>query len=38
MVYVAVVLSTITAVIYYRQGFAIKDEVLARRAEEEQNR
>ena len=38
MVYVAIVLSTITAVIYYRQGFAIQDEVLARRAQEEQNR
>ena len=31
MVYVATVLSTITAVIYYRQGFAIKDRVLAER-------
>ena len=33
MIYIAIVLSTITAVTYYRQGFAIKDEVLARRAE-----
>lgn len=32
MVYIAIVLSTITAVIYYKQGFAIKDEVLAERA------
>lgn len=32
MIYVAIVLSTITAVIYYRDGFAIKDEVLAERA------
>lgn len=32
LVYIAIVLSTITAVIYYRQGFAIKDEVLAARA------
>lgn len=34
MVYVAAVLSTITAVIYYKQGFAIKDRVLAERAAE----
>lgn len=34
MVYVAIVLSTITAVIYYKQGFAIKDEVLAARERE----
>ena len=34
LVYVAIVLSTITAVIYYKQGFAIKDEVLAQRAQE----
>jgi len=34
MVYVAIVLSTITAVIYYRQGFAIKDRVLAEREEQ----
>lgn len=32
MVYVAIVLSTATAVIYYKQGFAIKDRVLAERA------
>ncbi len=31
MVYIAVILSTITAVIYYKQGFAIKDRVLAER-------
>jgi cardiolipin synthase len=35
MVYVAVVLSTITAVIYYRDGFAIKDRVLEERAAQE---
>lgn len=32
MLYVAIVLSTITAVTYYRQGFAIKDRVLEERA------
>lgn len=32
MVYVAIILSTITAVIYYKRGFAIKDRVLAERA------
>lgn len=32
MLYVAVVLSTITAITYYRQGFAIKDRVLEERA------
>ena len=37
MIYIAIILSTITAVIYYKQGFAIKAEVLARRAAE-QNR
>ena len=30
------VFSTITAVTYYKQGFAIKDEVLAQRAAQEQ--
>ncbi len=35
MVYIAIILSTITAVIYYKQGFAIKDHVLAERAKEE---
>ena len=34
LVYIAIVLSTITAVIYYRDGFAIKDKVLAERAAE----
>lgn len=34
MVYVAIVLSTITAVIYYKRGFAIKDRVLTERAME----
>ena len=29
LVYVAVVLSTITAVIYYRDGFALRDEIIA---------
>ena len=34
LVYIAIVFSTITAVTYYKQGFAIKDEVLAQRAAE----
>lgn len=34
MVYLATILSTITAVIYYRNGFAIRDEVLAEREQE----
>ena len=34
MVYVAIVLSTITAVIYYRNGFAIRDEILAQQENE----
>ena len=29
MVYIAIVLSTITAVIYYKQGFAIRDAIIA---------
>lgn len=29
MVYIAIVLSTITAVIYYKQGFAIRDRIIA---------
>ena len=36
MVYVAIILSTITAVIYYRDGFAIKDRVLEERAAQEE--
>ena len=32
LLYIAVVLSTITAITYYRQGFAIKDRVLEERA------
>ena len=32
MLYIAIVLATITAVTYYRQGFAIKDRVLEERA------
>ena len=36
LVYIAMVFSTITAVTYYKQGFAIKDEVLAQRAAQEQ--
>lgn len=35
LVYLGVIFSTITAVTYYKQGFAIKDRVLAERAAEE---
>ena len=35
MVYIATVFSTITAVIYYKQGFAIRDRIIAERESQE---